>query len=28
VGRIDPEYAVPLLLDVFRYGNLDDEKVY
>ncbi len=28
VGRIDPEYAVPLLLEVFRYGNLDDPRVY
>jgi hypothetical protein len=28
VGRIDPEYAAPLLLGVFRYGNLDNPKVY
>ncbi len=28
VGRIDPDYAAPLLRDVFRYGNLADPKVY
>ncbi len=28
VGRIDPDYAAPLLLDTFRFGNLNDEKVY
>ena len=28
VGRIDPDYAAPLLRDTFRYGNLSDPKVY
>lgn len=28
VGRIDPDYAVPLLRDTFRYGNLADPRVY
>ncbi|MFR9523038.1 MAG: DUF2723 domain-containing protein [Rikenellaceae bacterium] len=28
VGRVDPDYAAPLLLDTFRYGNLSDESVY
>ncbi|MFR9503943.1 MAG: DUF2723 domain-containing protein [Rikenellaceae bacterium] len=28
VGRVDPDYAAPLLLDTFRYGNLKDPKVY
>lgn len=28
IGRIDPDYAAPLLLETFRYGNLKDPKVY
>ncbi len=28
IGRIDTDYAAPLLLDTFRYGNLSDESVY
>lgn len=28
VGRIDPDYAAPLLRDVYRYGNLADPDVY
>lgn len=28
IGRIDPDYAAPLLRDTFRYGNLADPKVY
>ena len=28
IGRIDPDYAAPLLLDTFRFGNLSDPKVY
>lgn len=28
VGRVDVDYAAPLLLDTFRYGNLNDERVY
>ncbi|MBR0330616.1 MAG: DUF2723 domain-containing protein, partial [Alistipes sp.] len=28
VGRIDPDYAAPLLRDTFRYGNLKDKRVY
>ncbi len=28
VGRIDPDYAAPLLMETFRYGNLSDERVY
>ena len=28
VGRIDPDYAAPLLRDTFRYGNLSDPRVY
>ncbi len=28
VGRIDPDYAGPLLMDTFRYGNIEDERVY
>ncbi|MDE5638078.1 MAG: DUF2723 domain-containing protein, partial [Alistipes sp.] len=27
VGRVDPAYAAPLLLETFRYGNLADERV-
>ena len=28
IGRIDPDYAAPLLRDTFRYGNLNDPHVY
>ena len=28
IGRIDPDYAAPLLRDTFRYGNLSDPEVY
>ncbi len=28
VGRIDADYAADLLLNTFRYGNLNDERVY
>ncbi|MFI3286669.1 MAG: DUF2723 domain-containing protein [Rikenellaceae bacterium] len=28
VGRVDPDYAAPLLLEKFRFGNLKDENVY
>ncbi len=28
VGRIDPDYAAPLLLDKFRFGNIKDPKVH
>ena len=28
IGRIDPDYAYPLLMDTFRYGNLADPRVY
>lgn len=28
IGRIDPDYAAPLLRDTFRYGNLADPRVY
>ena len=28
IGRVDPDYAAPLLRDTFRYGNLADPKVY
>ncbi len=28
IGRIDPDYVYPLLMDTFRYGNLSDPKVY
>ncbi len=28
IGRIDPDYAAPLMLDKFRYGNLNNPKVY
>ena len=28
IGRVDPDYAAPLLHDTFRYGNLADPKVY
>ncbi len=28
IGRVDPDYAAPLLLDTFRYGNLNDRRVY
>ncbi len=28
IGRIDPDYAAPLLRDTFRYGNLADKRVY
>ncbi|MFI3327656.1 MAG: DUF2723 domain-containing protein [Rikenellaceae bacterium] len=27
-GRIDPDYAGPLLMDTFKYGNISNEKVY
>ena len=27
MGRIDPDYAAPLLRDTFRYGNLADPRV-
>ena len=27
-GRIDADYAAPLLRDTFRYGNLEDPRVY
>ncbi len=26
-GRIDPDYAAPLLMNTFRYGNLNDPRV-
>ena len=28
IGRIDPDYAAPLLRETFRYGNLNDPHVY
>ncbi len=28
IGRIDPDYAAPLLRETFRYGNLADPRVY
>jgi hypothetical protein len=28
IGRIDPDYAAPLLSEKFRYGNLKDPDVY
>ncbi len=28
IGRIDPDYAAPLLKETFRYGNLKDPDVY
>ena len=28
IGRIDPDYAAPLLKDTFRYGNIADPRVY
>ena len=28
IGRIDTDYVVPLLENTFRYGNLNDPKVY
>ena len=28
IGRIDADYAAPLLRDTFRYGNLEDPRVY
>ncbi len=28
IGRVDPDYAAPLLLNTFRYGNLNDRRVY
>lgn len=28
MGRIDPDYAAPLLRDTFRYGNLADPRVH
>lgn len=28
IGRIDTDYAAPLLLETFRYGNLADPDVY
>ena len=27
IGRIDPDYAAPMLREVFRYGNLADPRV-
>ena len=28
IGRIDPDYVYPLMMETFRYGNLADPKVY
>ncbi len=28
IGRIDPDVAGPLLMETFRYGNLNDPRVY
>ncbi|MDE5707018.1 MAG: DUF2723 domain-containing protein, partial [Alistipes sp.] len=28
IGRLDPEVVVPLLTETFRYGNLNDPRVY
>ena len=28
IGRVDPDYAAPLMKDVFRYGNISDPRVY
>ena len=28
MGRIDPDYAVPLLKEVFRYGNIADPRTH
>ena len=28
IGRIDTDYTVPLLKETFRYGNLNDPRVY
>ncbi len=28
VGRVDPDYAAPLLMNTFRYGNIADPRVY
>ena len=28
IGRVDADYAAPLLRDTFRYGNLSDPRVY
>ncbi len=28
IGRVDPDYAYPLLMETFRYGNLADPRVY
>ncbi|MEG0808116.1 MAG: DUF2723 domain-containing protein, partial [Alistipes sp.] len=28
IGRVDADFAAPLLRDTFRYGNLADERVY
>ncbi|MFI3293707.1 MAG: DUF2723 domain-containing protein [Rikenellaceae bacterium] len=28
IGRIDPDYATDLLLNKFRYGNINDPRVY
>lgn len=28
LGRVDVDYAAPLLLDKFKYGNLKDKRVY
>jgi hypothetical protein len=28
IGRIDPDYVYPLMMNTFRYGNLADEDVY
>ena len=28
IGRVDPDYATPLLRDTFRYGNLADPDIY
>ncbi|MEG2096477.1 MAG: DUF2723 domain-containing protein [Alistipes sp.] len=28
IGRVDPDYTLPLLTETFRFGNLDNPKVY
>ncbi|MBP3481962.1 MAG: DUF2723 domain-containing protein [Alistipes sp.] len=28
IGRIDPDYVYPLMMETFRYGNLKDPRVY
>ncbi len=28
IGRIDPDYVYPLLMEKFRYGNVKDPRVY